>query len=123
MALLTPCAFQVVTSTDQVVGRTSVGTASTAAVHVGAVAVGRAEHRSPSSGGRLRAERCRFEGGVEGGVVVQGGTTAELLNCSLGLTARGSACHAVGATAVLQGCRVEGGVAASENISCPHTQI
>ncbi len=101
------CSYQVVTSTDAVVGRTLfVDPGSTASVGV---------HSST-----LRAERCRFEGGAELGLTVRGAErgaereaergSVELVSCSLGLTAQGSACDASGPgiSAMLQGCRVEG---------------
>ncbi len=62
------------------------------------------------AGSMLRAERCRFEGGADGGIRVEAGGAAELLDCSLALTAKGLACFASmpGSSAVLGSCRVEG---------------
>jgi hypothetical protein len=103
---LRACA-QLVTSTDAVVGRTSVKAENLPAVLVTDV------------GSALRAVRCRFEGGAEHGINVQKGATARLFDCSLAVAALGSACHALlpGSSAVLRDCRIEGcpaaGVAAS----------
>ncbi len=55
-------------------------------------------------------------GGAEDGVGLLAGTSAELVDCSLALTARGMAVTAQGpaASAVLRSCRVEGCAAAGE---------
>ncbi len=102
-----------VTSSEPVVGRASIG-ASIISPAVGVAGLGLPGKGPPSVvgiGSSLRAVRCCFEGGAEGGVVVAGGASAELTDCSLGLTAAGQACCVLhpGSKAVLRGCRVEGG--------------
>ncbi len=87
-----------VTSTDKVVGRASIGVTMRGTIYVSGV------------GASLRAARCRFEGGTERGVEANAGGMAELEACSLGLTAAGMACSVSGpgTSAVLRDCRVEG---------------
>jgi hypothetical protein len=91
----------VVTSTDKVVGRASVGVTMDGrgwTIYVSGV------------GSSLRCVRSRLEGGVEVGVEVVDGGTADLEACSLGLTAAGMACSVSGpgTSAVLRACHVEG---------------
>ncbi len=91
---------QLVTSSDPVVGRASVETFRGATFTAGVVV----------DSASLVASCCRFEGGLEGGVVVRAGSKAELVDCSFALTACGKACGAFshGTTVVLRGCKVEG---------------
>jgi hypothetical protein len=91
---------QVVSSTDAVVGRASLGALPSAATAI--VASG--------AGTTLRVVGCRLEGGAENGVGVQRGASADLQDCVLGLSAEGRACsvYQTGSSAVLRGCRIEG---------------
>jgi hypothetical protein len=92
--------LKLVCSIDAVVGRSSVLFENRGTVHV------------EGEGCSLRAAHCRFEGGAVGGIGALQGAKVELVDCSLGLTATGHACSAVGpgSTTVLRGCRIEGSI-------------
>jgi hypothetical protein len=101
---------QVVSSTDAVVGRASLGPKPNAT----AVVV-------DGAGSTLRVVGCRLEGGAENGVSVQSGASADLQDCVLGLSAWGFAFAAfdTGSSAVLRGCRIEGCTSAVGTVAAP----